>query len=87
MKCERCGQQDADVHFTVIRDSVAATEHLCQDCSGEARNEDLPAAIKSLYDFMLNEPGALTEAEREVVRRLSKAMDEAKQDTDPEQSD
>jgi protein-arginine kinase activator protein McsA len=87
MKCERCGQRDAEVRFTVIRDSVAATEHLCQVCSGEARNQDLPAAIKSLYDFMLNEPGALTDAEREAVRRLSKAMDEPKQDKDPEQSD
>jgi hypothetical protein len=38
------------------------------------------SAIKALYDFMLKEPGALTEEERETVLRLSKEMDEGKQD-------
>jgi protein-arginine kinase activator protein McsA len=74
MKCERCEVREAEVHFTVIRDTVATTEHLCQVCSGGAVNEDLPAAIKSLYDFMLTEPGALTQDDIETIRRLSEAI-------------
>ena len=76
MKCERCGLRDVEVHFTVIRDT-AATEQLCIVCSGTPLNQDLPGAIKDLYDFMLTEPDALTQEEAETVRGLSEALEKS----------
>ena len=75
MKCERCGERDADVHFTSIQNTKARTQQLCQICADSTLGEGVPDALKRQFEFLMGGGRPLTDEELEAIRRFSAALD------------
>lgn len=53
MKCENCGERDAQIHLTQIVDNSVTTVHLCEECASTKGVQTGPAAgANPLNDFV-----------------------------------
>jgi protein arginine kinase activator len=53
MLCDRCGEREAVIHLTQIKDNAVTTAHLCKQCASEEGVQvDGPAAQLPLSGFL-----------------------------------
>lgn len=62
MKCENCGERDASVHFTQIRNNRKSEMHLCKECAKSKgfHNplDDVPFPLAEFLTSMVQRGGA-----------------------------
>jgi protein-arginine kinase activator protein McsA len=76
MKCERCGERDAVVHFASIKNTETRTLLLCQICADNTLGQGVPGALRRQFEFLTEEGRQLTDEELDAIRRFSAAMEE-----------
>jgi protein arginine kinase activator len=64
MKCEKCKDQDATIHFTQVRDGKVVSYNLCQECAGDA-------GMKGAKFDSSQQPMFAPEAKKEVLSELA----------------
>ncbi|PKR76626.1 hypothetical protein CEY16_14800 [Halalkalibacillus sediminis] len=52
MKCQRCQENDAAVHYTQVINGEKSEIHLCQDCASQDGNMGLPNGGMSIHQFL-----------------------------------
>ena len=53
MKCENCGERDAQIHLTQIVDNSVTTVHLCEECaSSKGVQTGVAVGASPLNDFV-----------------------------------
>jgi len=53
MRCENCGEREAEIHLTEIEGGDMVTSHLCSACAGDKGLEStVPAETEPLADFL-----------------------------------
>lgn len=53
MRCQKCGEQEAEIHLTEIAEGEMVTSHLCSACASEKGLEaTLPVETAPLADFL-----------------------------------
>jgi protein arginine kinase activator len=62
MRCEHCGEQDAEIHLTEIVEDEMATIHLCSSCAAEKGVASSTPPAPPIADFLahLGESGQET---------------------------
>lgn len=74
MRCERCGERDAEVHLTSIRNAEARTERLCQTCADSRIGEGVPDDLKRQFAVLMGSCPPLTDEDLEAIRRFYAAL-------------
>jgi protein arginine kinase activator len=46
MLCDQCGEREAAIHLTQIKDNTVQTAHLCEQCAAEQGVQSGPSAAK-----------------------------------------
>ena len=71
MKCEHCGERDASVHFTQIRNNRKTEMHLCKDCAKKKgfHNplDDVPFPLAEFLSSMVQRGGSPSDAMAKMV--------------------
>lgn len=53
MRCDQCGEREAQIHFTQIKNNEMVTYHLCDACAAEQGIEPaMPVGPSPLSDFL-----------------------------------
>lgn len=76
MKCEKCNDKEAKIHFTQVRDGEVVSYNLCQDC---AENMGMKGAK---FDSS-QQPMFAPEAKNEVLSELTQEADSETPDICP----
>jgi len=68
MKCEKCNEKEAMIHFTQVRDGKVVSYNLCQGCAEKM-------GMKGANFDSLNQPAFAPEAKNEVLSELAEEAD------------
>lgn len=53
MKCEKCGQNEASMHFVTTENGITNETYLCSDCAGDMGFAAWPYSIKDMFSSLL----------------------------------
>ncbi|MGZ8379106.1 MAG: hypothetical protein ACXW0Z_17905 [Gemmatirosa sp.] len=68
MRCERCGEHEATVNLTMVRDGAVTQEHLCEACArGGADGPASPERV-ARWELPMARWAALVEQDVEHLR-------------------
>jgi protein arginine kinase activator len=76
MKCEKCNDNNAVIHFTQVRDGKVVSYNLCQDCAEKL-------GMKGANFDSINQPAFAPEAKSEVLNELAQGAEPGKADVCP----